>query len=150
MRDIRSEAQKKHEAEVNAKLLWMKTPEGVAMLAEAKKSTPDIEEVKERLQGHQTFELALIEYTTAIANAMAWQELGYPQWPEIICRASEILRNRARQLAEAEQVSYEAAFCSLMLEIYQNPEWDERFNCMRAHYLNEARKDSAFSEKPRE
>ena len=150
MRDIRSEAQKKHEAEVNAKLLWMKTPEGVAMLAEAKKSTPDIEEVKERLQGHQTFELALIEYTTAIANAMAWQELGYPQWPEIICRASEILRNRARQLAEAEQVSYEAAFCSLMLEIDQNPEWDERFNCMRAHYLNEARKDSAFSEKPRE
>lgn len=148
MRDIRSEAQKKHEAEVNAKLLWMKTPEGVAMLAEAKKSTPDIEEVKERLQGHQTFELALIEYTTAIANAMAWQELGYPQWPEIICRASEILRNRAKQLAEAEQVSYEAAFCSLMLEIDQNPEWDERFNCMRAHYLNEARKDSASAKTP--
>lgn len=148
MRDIRSEAQKKHEAEVNAKLLWEKTPEGIAMLEEAKKRNPDIEAVKDRLQPYRMFELALIEYTTAIANAMAWQELGYPQWPEIICRASEILRNRARQLAEAEQVSYEAAFCSLMLEIDHNPEWDERFNCMRAHYLNEARKDSASAKTP--
>ena len=148
MRDIRSEAQKKHEAEVNAKLLWEKTPEGVAMLAEAKKSTPDIEEVKERLQYYQMFELALIEFSRAIANAMAWQEMGYPQWPEIICRASEILRNRARQLAEAEQVSYEAAFCSLMHEIDHNPEWDERFTDMRAHYINVARKDSASSETP--
>lgn len=148
MRDIRTETQKKHEAEVQARLLWMKTSEGVAMLAEAKKSTPDIEEVKERLQYYKMFELALIEYTTAIANAMAWQELGYPQWPEIICRANEIFQNRARKLAEVGGVSYEAAFCSLMLEIDQNPEWDERFNCMRAHYLNEVRKDSASAKTP--
>ena len=148
MRDIRPEAQKKHEAEVNARLLWEKTPEGVAMLEEAKKSTPDIGEVKEILRPYRMFKLALIRFTSAIACASAWQELGYPQWPEIMYRANEVLRERALKLAEAGEVSYEAAFCALMHEIYHNPEWDERFTDMRAHYINEARKDSASAKMP--
>lgn len=31
-----------------------------------------------------------------------------------------------------------------------NPEWDERFNDMRAHYINVARKDSASAKTPHE
>lgn len=148
MRDIRTEAQKKHEADVNAKFLWEKTPEGIAMLEEAKKSNPDIEEVKEILRPYRMFKLALIEFTSAIASASAWLELGYPQWLEIMCRASVVLRERVLKLAKAGEVSYEAAFCALMNEIDHNPEWDERFTDMRAHYINEARKDSASAKTP--